>query len=263
VGRLTIIVNTQLTLPVGNRRFGYQDYQHFLTSATGPWAGFDWTYDKIGNRLSESQTDEMPPSSYSYLQNGTGGNTPKLTQIQPRPHSNGTGSITQAYDSAGNQITSLSAGQEGSGKTATLTYSAESKLSGLSESPGVASTTLLYDGRGFLRDALLTYGGSGDFEHTEPSYSSAGQLFGRRWRRTSTFGTPQDDGSIGMTTEDQTAHVFYFAGRPVAQLTTGASGPGSGLVYLTADHLGTPVVATDASGMTIWSGGFTPFGAPY
>ncbi len=32
---------------------------------------------------------------------------------------------------------------------------------------------------------------------------------------------------------------------------------------LTADHLGTPVLATDASGSTIWSGGFTPFGEPY
>ncbi|MEP7009703.1 MAG: hypothetical protein ABJC13_05210, partial [Acidobacteriota bacterium] len=264
VGNPTGIVNTQPPpLPVENRAFGYQGYQYFLTSATGPWAGLSWTYDKIGNRLSESQAGEMPPFSYSYLQNGTGGNTPKLTQIQPRPHGNGTGSITQTYDSAGNQITSQSAGQEGSGRTSTLTYSAESKLSGLFESSGVASTALLYDGRGFLRDALLTFGASGNFEHTEPTYSSAGLLFSRRWRSQSTFGTPQDDGSIGMISNDQAAYVFYFAGRPVVQFTTGASGPGNGLVYLTADHLGTPVLATDSSGATIWSGGFTPFGAPY
>jgi RHS repeat-associated protein len=59
-------------------------------------------------------------------------------------------------------------------------------------------------------------------------------------------------------TDDQTTHVFYFASRPVAQWSTV-----SGLTYLTTDHLGTPVLATDSSGTTIWQGGFTPFGEPY
>ncbi|HEV7672504.1 MAG TPA: RHS repeat-associated core domain-containing protein [Thermoanaerobaculia bacterium] len=250
-------------VPFGNRTYGYQDYQYFLTSAAGPWASLGWSYDKIGNRLSETQISEPSPFTYTYLTNGTGGRTPKLTQIQPRPHGNGTGSIVYGFDPSGNQTTRQSTGQEGSGRTTTLAYSAESKLSGLAEAPGVASTSIQYDGRGFLRDSLLVYGGSGDFEHTEPTYSSEGLLFARRWRRTSTFGTPQDDGSTGTITGDETAHVFYFAGRPVAQLTIGASGPGSGLVYLTADHLGTPVLATSPAGATIWSGGFTPFGVPY
>ena len=265
VGNPTLV--SDLLTPAGSRTYGYQDYQYFLTSATGPWAGLSWTYDRIGNRLSESQIGEPSPFAYSYSLNGTGGRTPKLTQIQPRPHGNGSGVILQTYDPAGNQITHRSTDQiaapKGSGETSTLTYSAESKLSRIAETPGLASTALLYDGRGFLRDALLTYPEPGAFEHTEPIYSSSGQLFSRRWRSSRSFGTPQDDSTVGMITEDQTAYVFYFAGRPVAQLTTGASGPGSGLVYLTADHLGTPVLATDASGATIWSGGFTPFGAPY
>ncbi len=96
-----------------------------LTSATGPWAGLGWTYDRIGNRLSESQVGEPVPFTYGYQQNGLGGNTSKLTQIQPRPQGNGGGSITQTYGPAGNQTTRLSAGQEGSGRTATLTYSAK------------------------------------------------------------------------------------------------------------------------------------------
>ncbi len=247
----------------GNRTYGYQDYQYFLTSATGPWAGLSWTYDKIGNRLSEAQAGEPLPFNYSYTQNGTGGRTPKLTQIQPRPHGNGTGQITYNYDPAGNQTTETSSGQEGSGLGTNLGYSAESKLSQLTSTSAIPSTTLLYDGRGFLRDALLTYSSPGDFEHTEPLYGSEGLLYGRRWRRQSTFGTPQDDGSIGMITGDETTSVFYFAGRPVAQLTSGASGPASGLVYLTTDHLGTPVLATNGSGAEIWSGGFTPFGTEY
>jgi RHS repeat-associated protein len=33
--------------------------------------------------------------------------------------------------------------------------------------------------------------------------------------------------------------------------------------YLTTDHLGTPVLATDSGGAEVWSGGFEPFGADY
>jgi RHS repeat-associated protein len=122
----------------------------------------------------------------------------------------------------------------------------------------VTGTDLLYDGRGFLRDALLTYSGSGDFEHTEPIYSSEGLLYSRRWTRQRSYGTPQDNAPAPILTDDQTTHVFYFAGQAVAQWNDG-----SGLTYLITDHLGTPVLATNPSGTAIWQGGFTPFGAPY
>ena len=52
--------------------------------------------------------------------------------------------------------------------------------------------------------------------------------------------------------------IFYFAGRPVAQLkevdTTSA------FTYLTTDHLGTPLLATDEAGVDVWAGPFDPFG---
>jgi RHS repeat-associated protein len=252
VGNITSIADG--VIPGGSRSFTYQDHQYFLTQGTGPWATLAWTYDKIGNRLTETQTGEPLPFTYSYS-----GTTPKLTQIQPRPHGSGSGSATYSYDAAGNQTTMVSSGLEGSGKTTTLTYSFESKLSHLATTPGVAGTDFLYDGRGFLRDVLLVYGGSGDFEHTEPTYGSEGLLYSRRWSRQSTFGTPQDDSPAPTITADETTHVFYFGDRPIAQLSVG----GGGLTYLTADHLGTPVLATNTAGTTIWQGGFTPFGAPY
>jgi RHS repeat-associated protein len=69
--------------------------------------------------------------------------------------------------------------------------------------------------------------------------------------------TPGPDGEdqilLQMSTE--TTQVFYFAGRPVAQLTTGPE-----LLYLTTDHLGTPVLATDSLGTAVWAGGVEPFG---
>ncbi len=37
VGNPTLV--SDLLVPSGNRTYGYQDYQYFLTSATGPWAG--------------------------------------------------------------------------------------------------------------------------------------------------------------------------------------------------------------------------------
>ena len=53
--------------------------------------------------------------------------------------------------------------------------------------------------------------------------------------------------------------------RPVALLEREAFSPtDSGtLTYLTTDHLGTPVLATDDAGLEVWSGGFEPFGQDY
>jgi hypothetical protein len=69
-------------------------------------------------------------------------------------------------------------------------------------------------------------------------------------------------GGGGAATTDKATDVFYFAGRPVAQRTVWVGGP-TELLYLTTDHLGTPVLATDAAGGQVWRGGFEPFGATF
>jgi RHS repeat-associated protein len=62
----------------------------------------------------------------------------------------------------------------------------------------------------------------------------------------------------------ETTDVFYFAGRPVAQLKRQQTGGGSDtLLYLTTDHLGTPIQAMDTAGGIVWEGGLEPFGAPF
>jgi RHS repeat-associated protein len=58
------------------------------------------------------------------------------------------------------------------------------------------------------------------------------------------------------------AYIFYFAGRPVAILKGNVPATLT-RTYLTADHLGTPVLATSAAGVTVWAGGFEPFGADW
>ena len=63
----------------------------------------------------------------------------------------------------------------------------------------------------------------------------------RQWTGATTGGDGEDLVATILMTD--TTQLFYFAGRPVAQLTTGPE-----LLYLTTDHLGTPVLATDSLG---------------
>jgi len=79
----------------------------------------------------------------------------------------------------------------------------------------------------------------------QPLYSSGGLL--HALLRQPPGGAPEERST-----------VFYLAGRPVAQLlqveTTTA------WTYLTTDHLGTPLLATDATGAELWNAAFEPFG---
>jgi RHS repeat-associated protein len=85
-------------------------------------------------------------------------------------------------------------------------------------------------------------------ESTNPVYTSDGLLAGLVKR-------PAPGGV------ETRFHIFRFAGRPVAQLET--DGTTSTWVYLTTDHLGTPILATNSAGAALWSGGFEPFGADW
>jgi hypothetical protein len=77
-------VTIQQTQPVAeSRTYGYQDFQYFLTSGAGPWPGpLSWTYDRIGNRLTE--TRGALTDTYAYVPNSavpTPGRTAILDQI--------------------------------------------------------------------------------------------------------------------------------------------------------------------------------------
>ncbi|MCB1054655.1 MAG: hypothetical protein KDD11_03990, partial [Acidobacteria bacterium] len=65
-----------------------------------------------------------------------------------------------------------------------------------------------------------------------------------------------------LTGPESTRFYLYLAGRPVAQLDLDAAGVATP-TWLTTDHLGTPVLATNAAGAALWQGGFEPFGADY
>ena len=162
-----------------------------------------------------------------------------------------------------------------------LTSDAEGWLAAIDRPAASEGADLAYDGRSFLSRAIRraasglgifadgfetgnlgcwsfsTEGGAGGggagcllFEQASTTlfYSSDGQLQLLEQR----FGAPSF-----VTWQ----HVFYLAGRPAAQLEI--DGMTSTWTYLTTDHLGTPVLATDSLGGLVWRGGFEPFGADY
>lgn len=209
--------------------FGYQDRTYFLTSATGPWGDLAWSYDKIGNRLSE--TRDGWTDIYDYTLNGTGGRTPLLSEIQLAVG----GTRTFAHGPAGHLTTVSSSGN--------VVNFASDAAGRLTEAERLGNTTAFsYDGRSYLTQAASATDTTGA---SRPVYSSAGILHMLTQRV-----TPSDPG--------ETHHVLYFAGRPVAQLSTG-SGTETWR-YLTTDHLGTPWIATDTAGSELWHGPFEPFG---
>src|SRR6266545_5096020 len=232
VGNITGI--SDLLNADNNRIYAYQDVQYFLTQGNGPWGPRSWTYDRIGDRLTE--TRGAATDTYTYPTNTSGGRNPKLQSVAPptgesRKYGyNAAGDNTLIYD----QKTRLD-----------LFYDASNRLSVLRSVAEDTRTHLLYDGRGFLRQA------SAGVEEcrpgvTIPTYDSEGLLHRRAHLSLFTPAAPPLD----------TDTIFYFAGRPVATLRLYSTG--STLDYLTTDHLGTPVLATADTGTLVWQGGFEP-----
>ncbi len=237
VGNITAI--TDVLVPANNRTYTYQDNQYFLTQGNGPWGPRAWTYDRIGNRLTE--TRGALTDTYAYPASPTGGRNPKLHAIT---FGSG-GTHTFSYDAAGNTTQVYK-----SDEVLQLIYDGASRLSTIRSIPEDARTHLAYDGRSFLRRAE----GGVDECHpgvTAPTYDSEGLLRRREHRNLFTPAAPPKDSET----------VLYFSGRPVAILRLTPST--SDFKYLLTDHLGTPILATADTGALVWQGGFEPFGADW
>jgi YD repeat-containing protein len=230
VGNITAVADA--LNPSAPRTYGYQDFHYFLTQGDGPWGTRSWTYDRIGNRLIETKGGLT--ETYSYFPNAAGGHDPRLSAV-----ASGAGESLFAYDAAGNLVLVSSPDSQ-----LELRYDAARRLARIGEQVQDTAVFLIYDGRGFLASSQDEDCACSPVS-TEPTYSSEGLLYQRTHRSRTSAATPSQ------------AHVFYFAGRPVALLDNGA------VTYLTTDHLGTPVLATDAAGLTVWQGGFEPFGADW
>jgi RHS repeat-associated protein len=246
VGNVTQEQRT-LPTPVETRTFGYQDWQYFLACAAGPWNAvsstcnpptgqpLEWSYDKVGNRLTEARAGLT--DTYDYLPNaGATGNTAELDLV----NLGGGGTRDYTFD-AGGFLDSVVAGAN----TIDFAFDDAGQLGQVQRPAASETLTLTYDGRGFLANASDAVTGG----YVKPTYSSEGQLL-------SLERLPATGGTVARH------HVLYFAGRPVL-LWKKIGAQAATIQYVTTDHLGTPLATLLNTGAVTWSGGTEPFGRDF
>jgi RHS repeat-associated protein len=242
------VTNTLDGIDAANHRaYAYQDGQYFLTQGDGPWGDLSWTYDRIGNRLSETRGGVA--DAYVYVPNAAGGGSPALDHIDVGAG----GQRIYQYDAAGNQtqVDTL-------GTTIERTHDDAGRMTLQNRPSDQVSASFSYDGRGFLRQVSQTTDAGGTalfcdgFESGDTSAWGVGGTACPALKSNPVYSTA---GTLHARNQDL---IFYFMGRPVAQL--GENGP---WILLTLDHLGSPILATDLAGNLTWQGGFEPFGADF
>ena len=127
-----------------------------------------------------------------------------------------------------------------------FTADAAGRMSATDRTAAGATAAFAYDGRSFLRRAEQAAGGT---QSVEPVYDAAGRVHALRRK-------------ASATANEELVLFLDFAGRPVAQLAIDGTSAET-WTYLTTDHLGTPLLATDATGTVTWEGGFEPFGTDW
>ena len=252
VGNVTAITDN---LNAGDSRsFSYQGNLYFLTQANGPWGTQSWTWDKTGNRLSE--TRDGATEAYIYPVNTAGGNLPRVTQV-----GSGSAATQYFYDVAGD-LTFRSRDEE----KLRFAYDSAQGLSQLRNDTLAGSqalTQLTYDGRGFLaRSVFRPQAGATVERETSSVYSSDGALHLRAQVRRRGPLSPRNQPEVLSD-----GYLLYFGDRLVGIYDKRTATPVGGspvstasLLFLTTDHLGAPVLATNQSGAVVWQGGFEPFG---
>ncbi|MGB6368143.1 MAG: hypothetical protein WBG93_15065, partial [Thermoanaerobaculia bacterium] len=197
--------------------YAYQPHQYFLTDAYGPWGDLEWTYDRIGNRLTETR-DGME-DNYTYSPAGS----PILASIALA-----VGGTRNYNYGPGGSLEDVTAGENQIG----FSTDAEGRLSALERPAASEQVAFDYDGRSFL-DRVERPLAAPDLGWLEPLYSSDGTLQGLKRQPVPT--DPVEE-----------TFFFTFSGRPVAQLKQ-VDGTNT-WTFFTTDHLGTPMVASDLAG---------------
>ncbi|WP_051114908.1 RHS repeat-associated core domain-containing protein [Actinokineospora enzanensis] len=197
------------------------------TGALGGPAPFwsSYTYDNVGNRLTEVQHAAAGDTSraYTYPTQGDGVVRPHAVTKVTTTKASGTTADDFGYDAAGNTTSRKLAGQN-----QVLEWDAEGRPAKITE-PGGAVTEFLFDANGnrlLRRDATGTtlYLGTQDM----------------RWSK-----------STGATTGTR----YYAFGSSLVATRTPA-----GVVWVLGDHQGSPSILIDASTLAVQIGRQTPFG---
>ncbi len=211
---------------------GYDDAQRLTSaSASGTYGQRSWTYDLVGNRLSEVKT--------------------------PAGSSTSTTS-TFAYPATSNLLTSV---KQGSTTTRAFVYDA----AGNTTKDTRGSTAYNYSINDAGRISQLTIGTTVTAKYT---YDAKDRLSVRQTLNMSPAGTTQmlyDVWDHLLAETDGAGHVvkqyIWVGDEPVAVLDGTSNVASPTLYYVHADHLQRPELMTNAAGNVVWTAYYEPFGA--
>ncbi|WP_198300909.1 RHS repeat-associated core domain-containing protein [Cellvibrio sp. PSBB006] len=220
VNNITAIANPLHT--VKNQSFGY-DALNRLTSAQGVYGLLDYTYDAVGNRLTQSHDDgtAVHHDTYSYATDSH-----RLLGISRLTDNQPAGNRSFTYDNTGNRLTNTAE----DGSTHTHTYNHANRMESVSVD-STATATYTYNPLG--QRISKTTNNTTELYH----YDEAGQLISV----TDANGNPQRE-------------YIYFNNQPVAFITNNT------IYYIHTDHLNTPQIVTDQNQQVVWVGDYQPFG---
>jgi RHS repeat-associated protein len=260
-GNITSILDA--TDPGYDRTFQYDGLNRLITANTGPalWRSGSYTWDAMGNMRSlklgeiakgptdpldaarhhrdRFQVEENVPlgrsSSFAYS-----GSTSRLLEVTTNDLARPVGS-----DPAGNETSYV----------ATRTYSLRNLLATVTDpgepgDPLQHKLTYTYDGRGIrVIRAESPADGPSTTARRYSIYTPELQL----------LAVTRDDASniwaLSASDKNMNYEIVWFAGRPIAQVT-----PAGQPLYTFTDHLGTPILQTDASATVTWRAEYEPFG---
>ncbi len=240
-GNINRVADTPEGGPSDIQCFAY-DYLRRMTSAWTPGSGdcsaakstsalggvapywMSWTFDKTGNRLTQTSHASAGDTVNSFTYPAAGGVQPHTVSKVDTTGPNGTSQDSFAYDAAGNTTS-----RKISGNTQTLEYDVEGRVSKVKNADGKEST-YLYDADG-------------------------GRLIAREPSATTLFVFGQEVRLEAGTTTPSWTRYYSHNGHVVAQRNSI-----SGLKWLVTDHQGTEIAAVTAGNLAVASRRQTPFG---
>jgi RHS repeat-associated protein len=198
-----------------------------LNSASGPWGTLGWTYDGVGNRLTQTQGATVDTTNYPSTSNKPNNITRSGSTIR-----------SWTYDGAGNIATDVQ-----SLDSFAYSYSKANRLAAVTNL-GSPWATYKYNGLSQLASRTVTapIGPSGTIQYI---YDLDGHLIA------------EADSATGATLRE----YIWLDDLPVAVVANVTSTPI--LLMVHADHLKRPIRMTDATKATVWSAIWKPFGEPH